>query len=92
MIKSRMPRLLYRHNAESPAGTIDDLRYDLDGNVLLCAHVTDALAKRAPALSVAATVHSFELVNADTPDFFARILRASIDEISLTPSRPMAQR
>jgi hypothetical protein len=86
MIKSRMPRLLYRHSAESLAGTVDDLRYDLDGNVRRCAHVTDALAKRAPALSVSATVHAFELINTDTPDFFARILSASITEISLTPS------
>jgi len=86
MIKSRMPQLLYRHDPNVSPGAIDDLRYDLDGNIRLCAHVTDALAKRAPALSVAATVNAFELKDVDTPNFYALITNASITEISLTPS------
>jgi phage head maturation protease len=83
--------LLYKHDPNQVAGKIDDLEYDF-GNLCVWATVTHPEAKRCGAFSIAATVIDYEIVNGDTPDFFALIKSAELNEISLTdnPSNPHA--
>jgi hypothetical protein len=84
-LKSRMPKLLYRHDPQQIAGQIDEL-YHAEGNLCIRAFASHELARRCPALSVAATVLGYEIRNADSKNFYAEILDAEIAEVSLTPS------
>jgi hypothetical protein len=77
-------KLLYRH--DEVAGNITSLNYDAQGNVKVTCEVSHTLARRSPGFSVGATVKSFAIINGDTPNFYALINEAVIDEVSLTPS------
>jgi hypothetical protein len=80
----QLPPLLFRHG--EPAGTIDSLYYDAVGNLRITATVTHSEAARCGGFSVGATIHSYELKNADSPSgYHALVTRASITEVSLTP-------
>src|SRR5262245_39565854 len=84
--------LLYKHDPKQVAGTIEDLEYDDFGNLCVLAVVTHECAKRCGAFSIRAVVNDYEIINGDTPDFYAIIKSAELTEISLTdnPSNPHA--
>jgi hypothetical protein len=84
--------LLYKHDPKQVAGKIDDLEYDELGNLQVWCTVTHELAKRCGAFSIRATVNEYEIINGDSPDFYAIIKSATLTEISLTdnPSNPYA--
>ena len=84
--------LYYKHDPAQVAGTIQDLEYDAEGNLLIRAEVDHPLARRAGAFSIAACVLDYEMRDTDGPDFFAIINSAELTEISLTdtPSNPNA--
>ena len=46
--------------------------------------MTDPVARRCNAWSVACTVVDYEIIDAATPDFYSLIKSARLDEISLT--------
>jgi hypothetical protein len=81
-----LPPLLYRHDPKQPAGHIDELSHDSDGNLHIRATVTHEMAKRCPAFSVAAKITAYELRDENTQNFHALITAAEIVEISLTPT------
>jgi len=87
------PRLLYKHDATREVGTIDHLAYDASGALMITATVTCPLARRCNAFSIGANVRDYEIINADTPGFYALIRQATLDEISLTdiPANPAAR-
>ena len=85
-LRRPLPPLLYRHDPSQIAGRIEELTRDADGNLRIRATVDHEQGKRAPAFSVAATIHAYEICNADSPNFYALITSAEIVEISLTPS------
>ena len=91
-IKLQDPPPLYFKHQSREVGIIDSLSYDDHGALLITATVNDPLARRANAFSVGCTVVQYELVNTDTPDFFALIKHAALNEISLTdtPANPAA--
>jgi hypothetical protein len=80
---SSMPDLRWRHGAES-IGTVDQIEHT-DCGLRVSVTTAHPLAKNAGAFSVCASVRDYVLRNVDSPDFYAEILDASIDEISLTP-------
>lgn len=81
----RIP-LRVRHS-DQVAGKVISLDYRPDGRLLICARVDHAEARRMAGLSIAATVIESELRSEDSPSGFHFIIhRATIDEISLTPS------
>jgi phage head maturation protease len=84
--------LLYKHDPNQVAGKISDLEYDDFGSLCVWCTVTHPEAKRCGAFSIAATVIDYEIINGDTPDFYAIIKSAGLNEISLTdtPSNPFA--
>jgi hypothetical protein len=84
---SDLPRvpLHYRHDERRTVGRIRDLSYAPDGSLHVRAEVTDALAARCPALSIGAQVVEYTLHDTDTPWFYAKVHRAILREISLTP-------
>ena len=84
-----VPRLHYKHDQTREVGTIDSLSYDDHGALTITATVTDPLARRANAFCVGCTVVDYELINAETPDFYALIRQATLDEISLTDTQPI---
>jgi hypothetical protein len=84
VFRNGYPPLHLKHDCSREVGKIDQLSYDDFGSLCCWTTVTDPMAKRMPAFSIAATVNAFELVNEDTPDFFALITSASISEVSLT--------
>jgi hypothetical protein len=88
----RLPPLLYRHDSTTIAGTIDELAYTDDGALWIRCVVTNDAAKRCNAFSVAATIHDYELVDVDSPNFYAVVRNGWLDEISLTsmPANPNA--
>ncbi|MBR0848794.1 hypothetical protein JQ543_13660 [Bradyrhizobium diazoefficiens] len=87
----KMPPLLYRHDERQVAGRIDHLEY-VGGDLHITATVDHSIARRASCFSVGVTVHAFELVDPDSPDFHAIILQGWLDEVSLTdaPANPRA--
>lgn len=76
--------LLLKHRADVVAGTIDELAYDDNGQLNIRCTVDHPEARRMNAFSVGVTVQGFEMINADRPDFYARILAGRVDEVSLT--------
>ncbi|MGM4958109.1 hypothetical protein [Bradyrhizobium sp. 604_D8_N2_3] len=77
--------LLLRHDAGKVIGRILDLHYDDSGRLRIEALVEDAVARRMPALSIAATVVEAETINAHSPSgWHFRIRKAVLDECSLT--------
>lgn len=87
-----LPPLLYKHDESQPAGKIESLTYDAEGNLKIRAHVTHELAKRCGAFSIRAYIGGYELRNADSANFHALVTNAEIAEISLTdtPANPHA--
>jgi hypothetical protein len=86
----RLPVLDHAHGGV-PVGRIDDLRWTPRG--LSIAATTDhPLARCCAAWSIAATIRSFEIVDADTPDYVGVITSAWLDSVSLTnrPAHPQA--
>lgn len=81
---SPLPPLLLRHDAGRIAGRIIALRHDARGRLHLQARVTDPEAGRLPALSVAASIQSYELIDENGPDFHAVVTRATVLEVSCT--------
>lgn len=89
---SSLVPLLIRHDADQIAGVVDALNYDSAGRLSVRATLTHPLAKQMPAFSIAATVHSFTMRNENTPDFYAEVTKAVLDEVSVTdrPANPQA--
>jgi hypothetical protein len=86
-----LPPLLVRHDPERVAGVIESLTQDSAG-LHIIARVDDSEARRLPALSVAGTVHEWEMRNENASDWHAVVLKSTIDEVSLTdrPACPAA--
>jgi hypothetical protein len=84
------PLLFHRH-VPVVIGTVDSLNYS-DAGLRVVARTDHRLAKLTAAFSIGATIKSYVLRNADSPDFFAEVLVATLDEISLTstPANPHA--
>lgn len=84
--------LYFKHITGSgkDVGTIDRLDYDAHGAVIVTATVTDPTARRAGAFSIGVSVRRFQIQNEASPEYFALITEAVIDEISLTdvPANP----
>jgi hypothetical protein len=83
-----LPPLLFRHGR--PAGRLLEMRHDDRGRLFVRALVTDSEAKRCGGLSVAATIHAYELRDVDSANFHALITEATVDEISIS-DRPCNQ-
>ena len=83
--KQNIP-LLYRHQPDRPVGEIIDLEARENG-LFVRARVTDPDAKRCPYFSVAATIHGYQIREAD-PHKHALVTCARLDEISLVPDNP----
>lgn len=88
----KLPPLLFRHDEHQVAGRIDHLDYNSDGALAIVATVDHSIARRCSCFSVGITVHQFELIDAELPDFHAVIKQAWLDEVSLTdrPANPCA--
>jgi hypothetical protein len=84
--------LLFKHDPNQVAETIDDLEYDDFGDLCVWTTVTHPMAKRMGAFSIGAVVLDYEIVNADSPNFHALTTQAELTEVSLTdtPSNPFA--
>jgi hypothetical protein len=79
--KQKIP-LLYRHGR--PAGEVQEVR-STDKGLYVRALVTDSEARRCTHFSLAATVRSFQLREADDPKRFHGLITCdTLDEISLT--------
>lgn len=87
----RLPPLYYRHDTSRVVGEISELYYD-NGQLRVRATVTDDNAARCGAFSIAATITDYELRDEDSPNFYAVVRSAWLDEISLTdvPCNPQA--
>ena len=86
MLGREMPPLLYRHDPKQIAGEIVELNHGKDGSLRIRALVSHALARRAPAFSVAVKVEAYQLKDVDTPNFHSVITACEISEVSLTVS------
>ena len=91
-IPSPLPPLLYDHDEDQIAGSVDQLRYDANGRLIVRATVTHPAAKRCGAFSVAAHIDEYEIKDADSFSFHAVVSRARLGDISLveTPINPHA--
>ena len=84
--------LLFRHDPEQVAGTIDEIDYDQRGNLRIKATVTHPLAKRCGAFSVGARILDYEMRDETGPGFHALVNHAELCEVSVThsPANPFA--
>jgi hypothetical protein len=80
-----LPQLLFNHDAEQVAGHIDSLHWGSKG-LQISATVQHEQARRCNAWSVAAVVEEFEIVNGNSPSFYACVTKARVPEISLVES------
>ncbi|WLB64665.1 HK97 family phage prohead protease [Bradyrhizobium japonicum] len=78
--------LLVRHQPDRIAGKLIALDVDSSGRLKVVARCDDLEACRMRGFSVTALVHESEIRDADSCSFHALIHRASIVEVSLTPS------
>ena len=62
------PPLLFRHR--EPAGEILKIEYDARGRLIVDGRVDHLEARRCNGLSVAATIHRYELREQDDPQKF----------------------
>ena len=83
---ARCRRCCFRHDPKQVAGHVNELSHDADGHLRIRATVDLETGQTRPAFSVAATIHAYEICNADSPNFYALITSAEVSEISLTPS------
>jgi hypothetical protein len=92
MVSAARTKLLFRHDPNQVAGTIERLSYDADGRLQIACRVDHEQARRCGGFSVSARIREYILIAPDTPSFYALITDASLDEISLTeiPSNPFA--
>ena len=90
LFRNGYPPLYLKHDTAREVGRVDHCQYDDFGSVQIWATVTDAVAKRMPAFSIACVVHSYQIINPERPDFFGLITSAEITEVSLTdaPANP----
>ena len=84
LVSPRRTKLLYRHDPNVVAGEVQELFYDEFGRLKIRCCVDHVEARRCGAFSISARVNEYRICNADTPDFFALINDATLDEISLT--------
>jgi hypothetical protein len=84
LLSPRRIRLLHRHNEAQIAGEIEDLSYDEHGRLKIRCRVDHEQARRCGGFSVSARVNEYRLRDVDTPNFFAEVTDATLDEISLT--------
>lgn len=91
MTWSTMPKLLFKHDADQVAGTIDDLHWDAKG-LKITATVDHQQARTMNAFSVAVSIHQYQIINPNSPQFYASITKATLDEVSLvtTPANQFA--
>ena len=84
--------LTYEHDLDQLAGTVDELKYDLHGNLEVRATVTHQRAKLCGGFSIGVRALAFEIRNADRADFYAEISSAELTELALTdfPVNPRA--
>lgn len=76
--------LLFKHDPQQIAGTINQLTYAADGSLNIRATCTHPLAARCQAFSYAAHVEDYSLHATEGAFFYARINKATLLEISLT--------
>jgi hypothetical protein len=76
-------QLLYLHQPDAVAGTIEDLTSTFDGRLLLTAVVEHAEARRCNALSIGFYARDYEWLDTDSATFSVLITRAVLTEISL---------
>lgn len=87
-----LPPLLFKHDVDQPAGRVQSLEYDDEGNLRIRAVVDHPLARRMGAFSIGAKVLDYEMRDADGENFYALISSAELVEISCTdsPANPRA--
>jgi hypothetical protein len=80
-----LPPLRLRHGSE-PVGEILALEYSAAGDELrIECRIDDCEAARMPAFSVCFTPETYELIDRGGRNFFFKVTRARLDEVSLTP-------
>src|SRR5262245_26289563 len=78
------PSLCYRPGSDQ-VGTIYQLSHSPTG-LRVVALVHCPIAACSPAFSITATIFDYCIRHPDSPDYFALITSARVDEVSLTPS------
>jgi hypothetical protein len=86
---NNLPPLCWKH--KDVVGLIERIEIT-DKGLAVTVKTGHPQARNAGAFSVAVTVHSYKIIDADKPSFHARIVSCTIDEISLTdkPANPRA--
>jgi phage head maturation protease len=84
---ARVP-LLYDHDPDQVAGTVDDLHYDSDGRLVATVTAGHPLARRCSAFSIGARIRSYVIHDNGPGKFFAEITKAELTDLSLVP-RPV---
>ena len=78
--------LCFDHHGDQRAGRIELLGYDAQGALTIRAYVDHLQAVRCNAFSVSGDVESFTLHDTGSPNFYARVEKLRLREISLVPS------
>jgi hypothetical protein len=77
--------LLYKHDENQIAGTIERLAYDEQGQLYVRATVTHPFAKTCGAFSISLQIVKYELRDVDDPqNFHALVYQGELAEVSLT--------
>ena len=71
--------LLFEHDPDQVAGTVDELSYDQTGNLCVTVTATHQLARRCNAFSVGAKVRDY-VVSDEGPSFFATVREAVLTD------------
>jgi hypothetical protein len=80
-----LPTIFYRHDQNRVVGECFALHHGREGQLCVSATITDPVAA-CDGLSVGATVHKYEIVDAHLPSYHALITNCHVDEISCTPN------
>ena len=84
LVSPRRTKLLFRHDPNVVAGAVEQLSYDEYGRLKIRCRVDHEQARRCRAFSVSARINEYRLCDVDTPNFFAEVIDANFDEVSLT--------
>ena len=84
LVSARHVRLLHRHDENQVAGEVQELSYDEFGRLKIRCRVDHEQARRCAAFSVSGRINEYRLCDVDSPNFYALITDATLDEISLT--------
>ena len=84
LVNASRVRLLFKHDARVPAGTVEELRYDERGNLRIRCRVDHVEGRRLGAFSIGGRILSYKIHNADRPDFYAEVDAATLEGVSVT--------